>query len=310
MGGGRTADPQPRHAFGCYSVGFSDQAEGHPDGNAQPGRRSMLRLGAYTAHERICPSMSVELFSLRGKTALVTGASKGLGYEMARALAAAGADVAITSRHLDEVTAAAAVLSAETGRRVLPLQADAGQAGDVDAMTERVIGELGGLDILVNNAGINIHSFVHEQSEEDWNKVLQIDLTGPMLCTRAATRHMIPKGRGRVINISSILGLVGYPKRGPYCAAKGALINLTKAYAVELAPHQITVNCICPGPFDTPLTQGLVQGPVREDFTRRIPMGRWGDPKELVGAVLYFASDAAAFTTGAILTVDGGWTSI
>ena len=251
----------------------------------------------------------MSLFSLEGKTALVTGGSKGLGYEMARALALAGADVAISSRHLEEVSAAAATIRAETGRQVLGVEADAGNAGHVDAMVEKMVGELGSIDILVNNAGINKHAFVHEQSLEDWNAVVQVDLTGPMLCARAATRHMIPRGYGRIINISSILGLVGYPKRGPYCAAKGALINLTRAYAVELAEHGITVNCICPGPFDTPLTQGLVQGPVREDFTRRIPMGRWGKPEELVGAVVYFASNAASFTTGAVLTIDGGWTS-
>jgi NAD(P)-dependent dehydrogenase (short-subunit alcohol dehydrogenase family) len=254
--------------------------------------------------------MSLQLFSLEGKVALVTGGSKGLGFEMARALAAAGADVTITSRHLDEVSEAAARIREETGKRVLALEADAGKSEEVDGMVEQTVAQLGALDILVNNAGINRHSFVHEQDEEDWNTVLQVNLNGPMLCTRAAARHMLPRRSGRIINIASILGQVGYPKRGPYCAAKGALINLTRAYAVELAPHGITVNCVCPGPFDTPLTQSLVQGPVREDFTRRIPMGRWGDPKELVGAILYFASDAAAFTTGAVLTVDGGWTAI
>lgn len=254
--------------------------------------------------------MSLELFSLEGKVALVTGGSKGLGLEMARALAGAGADVAITSRHQDEVTAAAAQVREETGRRVLALEADAGVAEQVDATVGRIVAELGKLDILVNNAGINRHAFVHEQSEEEWNTVVQVDLTGPMLCTRAAARHMIPRRYGRIINIASILGMVGYPKRGPYCAAKGALINLTRCYAVELAEHAITVNCICPGPFDTPLTQSLVQGPVREDFTRRIPLGRWGDPKELVGAIVYLASDAAGFTTGAVLAVDGGWTAI
>jgi NAD(P)-dependent dehydrogenase (short-subunit alcohol dehydrogenase family) len=254
--------------------------------------------------------MSLNLFSLSGKVALITGGSKGLGYEMARTLAGAGADVTITSRHLAEVEEAAGRIREETGRRILAVEADAGDAAQVDAMVERTISELGQLDILVNNAGINRHSFVHEQNEEDWNTVLQIDLTGPMLCSRAATRHMIPRGTGRIINIASIFGLVGYPKRGPYCATKGALVNLTKCYAVELAQYGITVNCICPGPFETPLTRALVQGPVREDFTRRIPMGRWGDPKELVGAVLYFASDAAGFTTGAVLTVDGGWTAI
>lgn len=254
--------------------------------------------------------MSLQLFSLEGKVALVTGASKGLGLEMARALAGAGADVAITSRNLEEVSETAARLQEETGRRILGIEADAGIEEQVDRTIDRIVSELGQLDILVNNAGINRHSFVQDQSLEDWNTVLQVDLTGPMLCTRAAVRQMLPRGYGRIINIASILGMMGYPKRGVYCAAKGALINLTRAYAVELAQQGITVNCICPGPFDTPMTKALVQGPNRVDFTNRIPMGRWGDPKELVGAVVYFASDAAAFTTGSVLAIDGGWTAI
>jgi len=254
--------------------------------------------------------MSLEMFSLKWKVALVTGASKGLGYEMALALAGAGASVAITSRHLEEVSEAAVRIEAQTGQRVLALEADAGVEAQVDSTIDRVVSEFGQLDILVNNAGINRHSFVHEQSLEDWETVLKVDLTGPMLCTRAATRYMIPRKSGRIINIASILGMMGYPKRGPYCAAKGALINLTRCYAVELAEYGITVNCICPGPFDTPMTKGLVQGPVREDFTRRIPMGRWGNPEELVGAVVYLASDAASFTTGSVLAIDGGWTAI
>ncbi len=253
--------------------------------------------------------MSLELFSLAGRVVLITGGSKGLGYEMARGAALAGAQVAISSRTEDEVLAAAAELSTATGQRVLGVRADAGSAADVDALVDTVLRELGDLHVLVNNAGVNRHGFVHEQSEEDWNAVLQIDLTGPLLCTRAATRHMIPRKYGRIINIASIFGLVGYVKRGAYCASKGALVNLTRCHAVELAAHNITVNCICPGPIDTPMTQRLVQGPVREDFTRRIPLGRWGEPRELVGAVLYLASDAASWTTGAILPVDGGWTA-
>ncbi len=250
------------------------------------------------------------LFSLEGKVALVTGASKGLGEAMARALAGAGAEVAICSRHREEALAAAQSILAETGREVLALEGDTGVAEDVERMVEKTIASLNGLDILVNNAGINRHAYINQQSEEDWNAVLQVDLTGPMFCSRAASRVMIPAGTGRIINIASILGLVGYPKRGAYCASKGGLVNFTRCLAVELAPHQITVNCICPGPFDTPLTRGLVTGLAREEFTRRIPLGRWGEPKELIGAVLYFASDAASFTTGAVLTVDGGWTAI
>ena len=254
--------------------------------------------------------MSLQRFSLEGKVALITGGSKGLGYEMARALAAAGADLTLTSRHLEEVSEAAARIREETGRRVLGLEADAGSSTDVDSTVERTVAELGQLDILINNAGINRHAFIHEQAEEDWAAVLQIDLTGPMLYTRAATRHMIPRRYGRILNIASIFGIVGYPKRGAYCASKGALVNLSRCHAVELAQYGITVNCICPGPFDTPLTRNLVQGQAREEFTARIPLGRWGEPEELVGAVIYLASDAAAFTTGAVLTVDGGWTAI
>lgn len=252
----------------------------------------------------------MDLFSLTGRTAIVTGASKGLGYEMARALASAGANLTLTSRHLAEVAEAAAQIREEFGVRVLAMEAEASDPVSADATVERTVAEFGRLDILVNNAGINRHGHVHDQDLDDWHAVMEIDVTGPMLYSRAVTRHMIPQRSGRIINIASIFGVVGYPKRGPYCAAKGALVNLTRCYAVELAPHNITVNCICPGPFDTPLTRGLVQGPVREDFTRRIPMGRWGDPKELVGAVVYFASDASAFTTGSVLTIDGGWTAI
>ena len=251
----------------------------------------------------------MKLFSLEGKVALVTGGSKGLGYEIARQMALAGADVLLTSRHLEEAAEAAAAIRSETGRRVVGMEADASDAAAVEATVSRAVTELGSLDVLVNNAGINIHSYVHEQELEDWNKVLDVDLTGPMLYTRAAARQMMEQHSGRIINISSILGMVGYVKRGPYCAAKGALINLTRCYAVELAPYNITVNCICPGPFETPMTSKLVQGATRVDFTSRIPLARWGRPEELAGAVIYFASEAGAFATGAILAVDGGWTA-
>jgi len=250
------------------------------------------------------------LFSLEGKVALVTGGSKGLGQTIAMALAQAGADVAICSRNREEVTVAGNEIRSETGREVLAVEADASKVGDVERLVEQTVARLNGLDILVNNAGINRHHDIQDQTDEDWQAVIDVDLSGPLYCTRAAVRYMLTAHTGRIINISSILGLVGYPRRAAYCASKGGLLNMTRCLAVELAPKGITVNCICPGPFDTPLTRRLVQGADREDFTRRIPMGRWGDPKELIGAVIYFASDASGFTTGAVLTVDGGWTAI
>lgn len=251
-----------------------------------------------------------DLFSLKDRVALVTGGSKGLGFEMARALAAAGASVVISSGNFEEITAAAGELAEATGGEVIGLEADAGDARQVDQMVSDALARFGRLDVLVNNAGINKHGAVQEIAEEDWAAVLQVDLTGPMLCTRAAAPAMIEQGFGRIINISSIFGLVGYERRSAYCASKGALVNLTRCWAVELAGRGVTVNCICPGPFDTPMTAALVKGPAREAFTDRIPVGRWGRAEELVGAVLYFASPLSGFTTGAVLAVDGGWTAI
>ncbi|MBI3911475.1 MAG: 3-oxoacyl-ACP reductase FabG [Armatimonadetes bacterium] len=253
--------------------------------------------------------MGIEIFSLEGKVALVTGGSKGLGEAGARALAEAGASVILTSRHGEQVEAVAAAIQRDTGQRTLAVEADVGRAEDVERTVATGLDAFGQIDILVNNAGVNRHGLVHQLSEEDWSEVLRINLTGPVLCARAVTQHMIPRRSGRIINIASTFGLVGYPKRSAYCASKGGLINLTRCWAVELAPHNITVNAICPGPFDTPLTRRLITGAAREDFTQQIPLGRWGDPRELVGAVLYLASEAASFTTGAVLTVDGGWTA-
>lgn len=251
-----------------------------------------------------------ELFSLAGRVAVVTGGSKGLGLEMGRVLAAAGARVVITSRNFEEVTAAAAELAADAGGEVVGIEADAGDERQVDQMISDTISRFGRLDILVNNAGINRHGELDEIVVADWEHVLQVDLTGPMLCARAAVPFMKQQSYGRIINISSIFGLTGYVRRSAYCASKGALINLTRCWAVELAAQGVTVNAICPGPFDTPMTAALVQGPARDEFTARIPMGRWGRPAELAAAVLYFASPASAFTTGAVLAVDGGWTAI
>ena len=234
----------------------------------------------------------------------------GLGLALAEALAAAGAKVVITSRHLDQCEQAARQLASKTGSQVLALEADVSQRPQVEASVGRTIEEFGRLDILVNNAGINIRQPLVELSDEDWEAVLRINLYGPMYYCRAAGKQMIAQGYGRVINIGSTLSHISIPNRTPYAASKGGIVQLTRTLALEWAPHGVTVNAICQGPFATPINQVLLADPqARQTMQDKVPMGRWGDPAELATAVLYFASPASSFTTGATLFVDGGYTS-
>ena len=254
--------------------------------------------------------MGLEIFNLSSKSAIVTGGSKGLGEAMAQALAEAGADVLITSRHQDEVEATAASIRSATGQRIIGVQADVTKRDDVEAMVQRALTEFGKIDVLVNNAGINIRKPLLELSDDEWQQVMNVNLTGPMLCARAVGKHMIERRSGKVINISSTLGVIGIPGRTPYASTKGGLIQFTRTLALEWAAYNVNVNAICPGPFATPLNRMLLENPeVREQFISKVPLGRFAEPKELGGAVIFLASDASSFMTGSCVFVDGGWTA-
>jgi len=249
-----------------------------------------------------------ELMSMEGRVSVVTGGATGIGFRMALGLAEAGSSVVIASRKLEACEQAAHEIE-KTGAKALAVACDVTKPDQVEAMKDAVMQRFGRVDALVNNAGRAWVASPEEMPLERWQQVLDLNITGPFLCSQALGREMIKAKRGRIINIASIAGLVGRNPKAynsiAYGASKGALVNFTRDLAVKWAQHDINVNCICPGFFVTPLNQKLYEKN-KEVIDREVPLGRTGGPDDLKGMAVLLASDASSFITGAIIPVDGG----
>jgi NAD(P)-dependent dehydrogenase (short-subunit alcohol dehydrogenase family) len=251
--------------------------------------------------------MQCDLFNLRGRSAVVTGGSKGLGKAIARGFVEAGAKVMICSRHEDELKSAVVeITEGIPGAEVRAIVADLSSREETDLLATEALGAFGTVDILVNNAGVNAPQAIDVIDDEVWDRVVEINLTAVMRLTRALVPGMKAQGWGRIIHISSVLGVGSKPGRNVYSATKAALIGLAKASALDLGPFGITVNCIGPGPFLTDMPMSLLSEPEKKEFSDRTALKRWGQPRELAGPALLLASEAGSYITGEMLLVDGG----
>ncbi len=252
----------------------------------------------------------IKQFDLTGKSAIITGGSKGLGLAMAAGLASAGANLMLVNRNQEEGIQAAKELSTAYGTKVISFSADITRKEKTEAMSKEAMNAFGQIDILINSAGINIRGPIDEVTPEDFAKVMEVNVTGTWLCSRAVTPYMKKKGNGRIINMASTLGLVGLSNRTPYASSKGAVVQMTRALALELAPFNIMVNAICPGPFLTEMNISIAESDEAKKFiVGATALGRWGMLREIQGAAIFLASDAASYMVGSMLTVDGGWTA-
>ena len=252
----------------------------------------------------------VNLFRVDGQLAVITGASRGLGWAMACALASAGANLLLVSRSQDQLDERAEQIASIYGTKAWGYAADVSDESSVEGLKSYCLSQVGSPSILINNAGINIRGAIDELSLEQFNQVLSTNVQAPWLVTRAFVDKMKQNRYGRIIHVASTLGLVGLANRTPYTASKGAVVQLTRAMALEFAPWNITCNSICPGPFLTEMNKAVADSPdVIANIVGATAMGRWAELHEIQGAAIYLASPASSFTTGSMMVVDGGWTA-
>lgn len=252
----------------------------------------------------------IKLFDLSGRAAIITGGSKGLGFAMAAGLASAGANIMLVNRNEAEGKQAATELESQYPIKAISFSADITDQDQAEAMATNAMQVFGKIDILINSAGINIRGGINEVSLEDFNKVLAVNVTGTWLACKAVTPFMKQQGKGKIINLASTLGLVGLSNRTPYTSSKGAVVQMTRALALELASFNINVNAICPGPFLTEMNVPIADSPETKNFILgATALARWARMEEIQGAALLLSSDASSYMVGSIVVVDGGWTA-
>lgn len=248
-------------------------------------------------------------FDLSGRVAIVTGAGRGLGYHIVLALSKYGVDLVICSRTISELEKAKVEIE-KLGRKVLIQRVDVTKISEIHSMVEESMKAFGHIDILVNNAGVNVPQWAVDVTEEAWDKLVDTNLKGLFFCAQAVGKVMIQQKKGKIINISSQAGSVGLLQRAAYCSSKGGVNLLTKVLAIEWAQYNINVNAIAPTFLETPFTKPMFEKEgFREYVLGNIPLGRVGRPEDVIGAVIYLASEASNMVTGHILLIDGGWTA-
>ncbi|GIX48469.1 MAG: 2-deoxy-D-gluconate 3-dehydrogenase [Candidatus Tectimicrobiota bacterium] len=253
--------------------------------------------------------MTLSVFDLSGKVAIVTGGSKGLGREMALALAEAGAAVVVVSRTLEALEKVADTIR-QQGGTALAVAADVTRAEQIEAMVARVMATFGQIDILVNNAGIGGTTPVLELDEAEWDRFLTVNLKGPVLCAKYVGREMVKRRQGKIINVASVFAQVTARYMGAYAASKAALVQFTRILALEWSRYNIQVNALCPGYFATPMNAEFFASEAGQRLIQRLPMQRIGRPEEIRGAIVFLASAASSYMTGAALYLDGGHTLV